>query len=357
MHKINLKMSQINLYKHCLGAGKLIAQIEDNEMTEAQEEGILAHATVFALAKKEEAPIGATLEMIEHATAYLSSLEPLLADENILKEFEPQVTLYIEHNRVIEGIADFIAYDEKNRIVIVHEYKYGHVPVDIEADLQTVIYASAAYPMAEKAVVSIEQPRSFGEKKSIKVYEGEEYRRIQIAARGIMFNASQDGAPLRAGTHCVNCPARFSCPALREKVLEVTHLVESYTVNLEQDVEKTAQELSFLSRVKELLDIRINAIKDDFTHRITRGERVPGYLVKNASTRLEWSVSMPALRELEEKYCLSLLKKPEPITPLQALKKGIPEEVIVKSTLRKTGAMKLYEITKDEIAKKLGVAQ
>ena len=348
-------MSQINLYKNCPGAGGLISQMGDGELSESQEEGILAHATVFALAKKEEPPIGATLEMIEHATAYLTSLEPLLANPDIFKEFESPVTLYIEHDRVVSGIADFIAYDEENRLVIVHEYKYGHVPVNAEYDLQTVIYASAAYPMAEKVIVSIEQPRSFGETKSIKVYEGEGYRKIQIFARGVMFDAAQENAALRTGAHCANCPVRFNCPALREKVLQLTTAVESYTMNLAQDTEKTAQELSFLSRIKELLDIRINAIKDDFTQRITRGERVPGYLIKNASTRLEWSVGLATLYELEKRYCLSLLKKPEPITPLQALKKGLPEQVLVENTLRKTGSMKLYEITKDEIAKKLGV--
>ena len=351
---MRLQLSKINLYRDCPGSARLMSVMGSSEVSEAQEEGILAHETVFRLYKKEEPPIGATREMIDHATRYLESIEPLLANRAITKEFEKRVTLQITQNKTVEGIADFIAYDEENNIVMVHEYKYGHVPVDVEKDLQTVIYASAAYPMADKAIVSIEQPRSFGDKASMKIYEGEAYRKVQVFARGVLFKAVQEDAPLTPGKHCLNCQAKLRCPAFKETVLNLAEAANGHAAETEENIEHTAIELSFLSRVKELLDIRINAIRDDFTHRLMRGERIPGYSVKPASSRLEWCKDSDFLKQLEKKYHISIFKEPEPITPLQALKRGVPKEVISVSAMFKQGSMKLYEVSKDDILKKLG---
>lgn len=354
--KLKLNLSQINLYKCCAGSAKQISNlIEKQELTEAQEEGILAHDTVFSLSRGHEAPVLATEEMIRYATEYLTSLEPLLSDKGITKAFDEKVILYVQHDAVIEGVADFIAYDEKNSIVIVHEYKYGHVPVSIETDLQTVIYASAAYPFAKKAILSIEQPRSFGEKRSIKIYEDEEYRKIQIKARGVIFEASQENPLLTPGIHCINCPARIYCPALTKSSLNTASLLEDYEdLAFDKSIARRSRELSFLMQIKVLLDARVSALQDDFTHRIARGERVPGYSLKPVSSRLEWAIAIEDIRNLEKKYGISLLKNPEPITPLQAIKKGLPEQIVEEMAIRKTGALKLFEINREEIIKKIG---
>jgi hypothetical protein len=352
----HLKLSDINLYAACPGSANMIAAAPKRPQTDAQREGILAHKTVFNLIHGLEVPSDADQEMIDHACNYLESLDHILADKNVIAKFEAPVDLYMSHNQTIHGVADFLAYDEKSKTVIVHDYKYGQTPVDIETDLQTVIYAFAAFPLAESAAVSIEQPRSFGEKRSTRIYDAAAYRKIQIYAHGVLFDASYEDAKLIPGAHCAKCPARNLCPSVNYNALNLAESAQKYPVMNESDSSEMSRELSFLTRVKTLVDARIDALKDEITHRIKFGERVFGYTLESASSRLEWTIAKERIQELATTYGVDLFKPQEPLTPLQAVKKGIPLDEMKKHTVKKWGALKLREITQEEISKKLNLA-
>lgn len=353
MQSSALKLSYINLYAQCAGAAKMITRTPKTDATEAQQEGILAHETLVELAHGRNAPNEATDEMIAHAVTYLESLTPLLEKDQVLKGFEVPVQLYLAHGHIVKGRADFLAYDEKTKTVIVHDYKYGHTPISAEYDLQTLIYAVAAYPMAKRAIVAIEQPRSFAEKHSTYVYEKDKFVQAQKYARGVIFNAAQEDAELTPGAHCAKCPARAICPSLNYNALSLSESADKYPVTQETTPAQLSRELTFLSRVQTVVDARVAALRDEATHQIASGSRVPGYTLKSASSRLEWMVDKAVLAALAEQYGLQLMKPPEPVTPLQAVAKGLPEEVMQLHTVRKQGALKLHEMTQREISKKL----
>lgn len=213
-------------------------------------------------------------------------------------------------------------------ITIIHppfitmgDLKYGQgIGVDVENNLQLLLYGMgvlAEMPVQERKAIKfldlfIMQPRynhSDGTIRSIRysvadLYMWAEWFRLKALA------TDAPDAPLNAGdSQCQFCPVkydRYSCPALRNKALEVFDVVDVKAI--EQKVLRPPESLSVAERTlildyADLIESFVKAVKAAAQTDLENGIDVPGQkLVRGRKGNRKWSVE-------EEDVALKLTKE------------------------------------------------
>lgn len=95
-------------------------------------------------------------------------------------------------------------------------------------------------------------------------------------------------APIKAGSHCLFCPAAGVCPALRDKALEeamADFATATITVPASPEVLSDAEIARLLDNA-DLIDNWLSAVRSHALHRAESGHELPGYkLVSKRATR------------------------------------------------------------------------
>ncbi len=150
--------------------------------------------------------------------------------------------------------------------------------------------------------------------------------------------ALQPDPPLRPGEHCARCDARGACGALASAATAAMEYAYSEVQLPERGAEALGRELFFAERFEKVISAHRDGLQTRLEEALRRGEKSADYRISVATSRLEWTAGYDSVFRLGELAGIDLRKSPEPITPTQAIKKGIDKEIIEQYASRRTSA-------------------
>jgi hypothetical protein len=336
---------------HCSGSVKMIhdAVLIPQDKTIANE-GVIAHDILMNMLRGDISHSNVTTDsdMLEGAQIFIDALNGLDLKKLVI---EPQLTC-LEISRNNKCIPDVFHFSAETNVLHVFDYKYGHRYVDVYENWQLLNYAAAIMPVVNsdentRIVLTIVQPRSYCKDGPVRTWEisPAELSEYIVELRDSAWEIDNSAAACRAGSHCYRCPVAFSCEASRHTAMGVCDLIyDDSCGNLSDDT--IGQELKILTTVAIALQARIDGLTEDIIYRIKNGIRIAGYTLTPSESRLTWNKPIAEIVALGDMLDIMLTKRQELITPAQAIKAGLNEELIVNYADRKTGALKLIETSR-----------
>lgn len=346
------------------------------ETSASTEEGILAHEiaanrvkhlfgahTLYHSSISEEMDNSIDLYVADICREYKKPPQDFLNDSFYVPAYD---SFYVEASflknggftSVTKSIIDcyLIRTNANERQIIIWDFKYGHKNVEAVNNLQLLNYAMAIYNNTETPsvkttfILKIIQPRVFNGDK-IKIWELDEKDLLEyredIVLREIL--SLTDNAPRFVSEECFTCRARHACPTLREASLNSIAISSGHSP-YSLPAEEVGQELKILEHSKQVLDARINGLKQQALQYLKQGKRVNFYELQQAMSRLSWDASPQKLKGLEQLTGVSLVKQ-NFVTPKQAIDSGIPVDIVLKYASRKPGEIKIVPQSESQLTK------
>jgi len=260
--------------------------------------------------------------------------------------------------------------DPKNPQLAVFDYRFGHRwehPKNnmklVECASGVLSFLSTSNSLINRVDWDIEdleinlynvQPRAFSKPEYVR-FMGTSYNyqdfealeeRLRIAeARS--FNTGKDRI-YNVTRECGFCPVRAQCSALQGAALEMVGVCHTAHLNT-LTPQGVGNELRLLKGAKEILDARVSALEAEATCIITSGKNVPFYKMESGQARTVWAVSKEEVAAAAEIMGVPGVIKTDVVTPLQAIKAGMPADFVDSMSHRVQSALKLVEVDSDEV--------
>lgn len=335
-----LSPSSANIWVPCPGSIMLCDGLPDEE-TEAAREGTIAHEQAAS------ALTGQTQVADEHVQFYLDYVREKIVNGGRL-HVEQTISIKTIHNECF-GTPDAFATFGLDT-VHVFDFKYGRGQVLAFKNWQLICYACGIhemYPDLRNFTLHIVQPRVFGEKIRAWTVSIEQLRPYFEELREAAKSAMTRFASCNPGTWCRYCKGRGECMALRDqtaKILDTSYLPTTYELNNVN----LGNELRVLKRDAKLIEYRIAALEEQALKSIDNGYPVPGFATKPSAGRLKWDKPVEDIKALGEMFGVSL-GKDTTVTPAQAIKAGVPQNVVKQYASRPSSGMKLVEVDGSQV--------
>lgn len=241
------------------------------------------------------------------------------------------------------GTTDTWLWDERTRTIRVWDYKYGHRFVNVVGIWQMILYVLGIMELLGIddrnwsdvwVELTIIQPRCYRSEGPVRTWRVRAsdlapYRRMLInSAREAMSGTGR----LVAGEYCRDCPGRYACPALNRAVHEVFGLSSEQYLD-ELALSDLGQHLEALEAAQGLLNARISGIRGQIEASVRGGKSVPGWTLDRVAGRLKWTSPIESIKLLGAMYGAKVTQE-EPVTPTQAIKAGLPAEVVKQHAQR-----------------------
>ena len=342
------------------------ASLYPDEDSEAAQEGTAAH---WALA--EDAPLGATApngiivddDMVSAAELFDSVIDQIKGNpkyvtlNDLVETLVSAPSVHAESwGRLDRAIIQ--QHVESGQIKIsLPDFKYGHQFVSPVKNWQLINYAaglidSYGWLLDDDSlfVFYIVQPRNFDPQGPVRKWVSsvrevrELTRHLNAATHEAMavFDAPESGR-LVVSAECCYCPARHACPALQRAAEDAIELsVTGYPRDL--SVDQAARELTRLRRAARDLTARVTGLEAQIEAALRSGASVPSWELRRTFGRDTWTVDADTLAGIGALYAVDLFAPAKPITPNQAIKAGIPAEVVNSIKTSPPGALKLVPV-------------
>lgn len=333
--------------------------------TTARDEGIAAHYMALAVFRNEftidelvdrKAPNGVymTVEMVDHVQVYLDAIVNLDRGK-IVSDAEIDTSFGSDAFRV-NARADHIAISADttaDQSLYIDDFKYGWRLVEPE-DNWTLIAHAIGYCLTRQVtpariVLAIHQPRPYHPDGNSRSWEIT-YSRLLELYQQITTTLTNPGDQLVTGSQCVKCHALATCPAARKANMNAIDASETaYSDDLTNDA--LSHELNTLRIAQSSLNNRLDALEEMAKFRLKSGQVLEGYGVENQLSNTDWKpgIDVAMMQMLTGKN----LARPKLMTPGQAIKAGIPEDVIKPLTERRLTGVKLVRVDANRKAQKL----
>ena len=358
----------------CPGSRALEEKYPETVESPYAREGHAAHWVAAEMLRgnptDESFPLGmeVTDEMIEGAEMYTDYIRKIIKDMSKEKDIRfVHDDLYIERRIDIKRIhpdcwgtpdAWFCLSDELH----IFDYKYGHGYIEVFENWQLIEYAAGILDLLNvngiddrrlNVTLHIVQPRNFHRLGPIRSWrmKASDLRPYFNILETAEAEAMQDTAVCRPNPECNYCLGRHACEALQRSTLSVIDVAELNTP-FDLSPASLGNELRYLRRAAELLDARITGLEEQATSTIKRGQRVPFFKLESNPGSKRWKVPNEEIKALGELLGHDLTKPVQVITPTQAIKAGVPEELVKQYVEVKSGALKL-ELDNGDNARKI----
>lgn len=271
------------------------------------------------------------------------------------------------------GEPDGWTWDPVTKELHLPDYKYGFDPHEVFEHWQLLGYLCALIETLGlndeevTARMTIVQPRMYHKDGPVRSWT------IQASKLrsyfNIMHNAailalpppSEGGAlvgppPTAVGPHCLHCPARFDCKTLQAAALHAAAFA-GHAERLGMSAVALGTELTILDAAAELIEARRTGLAAQGEALARAGQRVPGWKMESTQTRLNWfeNVNVDEVVSIASMLgSVQVTKPPKLITPTQAIKAGLPAEVVAEYASRSNGAMKFVKDDGSEARKTFG---
>jgi len=314
-------------------------------------DGTLAHAVAASMLRGDATVQQSDDEMLEACTLYVSTVCAIAAQtERVELHIESRVDAPHIHSDNW-GTPDAWLFNRAKMRLDVFDLKYGYGIVEVFENWQLLNYASAivhtlGFDTADTLLsvnLHIVQPRAYHRNGPVRSWSlsGEALRgytnRLGRAASAALM--SGPNPECITGDECRYCPARHACPAL----LAVGYgVIESSGVSVPLDMSPAVMGM-LLRQVRDGIK-RLEAIETGLEQQalaaIRSGRRVTGWHAEAGAGRERWRVSYDEVLALGAAMGVEVAK-PALITPKQAVKAGLPREVVDCYTETPAGEVKL----------------
>jgi len=334
----------------CPGSRALEALYPETSASPSSREGTAAHwvAQNYLNGIYDMSPIGPngepiTKEMLEGADLYADTIKWVSKDEPL--HTEQRVDISNVHPECWGTPDCWVVIDNHLHIF---DYKFGHGYVEVVENWQLLEYAAGVAQTAtfSKVTLTIIQPRCFtreGPVRSWTITAAELYKYIGRLKQAEELAVSPDALCVPS-PECMHCLGRHACTALQRtagKFVDIAHNTSSY----ELDSRQTAWELKHLRDAANIIQARMTSLEEQAKSMITRGEYVPGFKLEPGQGREHWTRDACEIITMGELMGINLAKPPEAITPVQARKIGIQDDILQAYSQRVSGKLKLVEET------------
>lgn len=337
----------------CPGSVALEARYPETEKTEDQLAGRASHWAASELLRGADVAIGQVTpgdtvldeEMIDGATMYADDVR---AVPNHYVEYPIMVPVIQGDAKPLPAVID--AWALNAYVLDIWEYKFGHGYVEEFENWQLIGYAMALRDklrLSDDTLYTVRfhvvQPRAHHRNGHKRVWE------VNLGALRALFNKYEQAVHeargpnprCNPGAWCRDCRGRSACEAITAATY-VGMDDSGTTLPLELDARATGLELQRVDRALMLLEARKTGLEQQAMHMITRsGQRVPGFDVATSVGRARWNMPDPDVVMIGQMLGVPLAKPQQAVTPEQARKAGMSEELVKQYSFRPNGGPKL----------------
>lgn len=262
------------------------------------------------------------------------------------------------------GTADVILIDFTNRRIHIWDYKFGHRYVDAYENWQVINYillvlvdhgvASDQWALWS-FTITIAQPRNYHPDGHLRLwtFDGAKlpgfHNRLHHAAQLAMA----PDAPMNTGRYCLDCTAVHACPAAQKLAMRlVDYSLRGQPIELPPHA--LGLELRIIKEAIKRLEARSTGLEAEALAMTERGTDVPFWTTEYSKgrTRYRDEVTPEALKVYGEIYGLELVKLAPAMTPAQATKAGLPEDVVKSISITPSGLKKLVPFDNKDALKR-----
>jgi hypothetical protein len=346
----------------CALSAALEAAYPEAEESPESLEGTAAHWVVegylrgVAVAVDIQAPNGVavTQEMVEGAELVVQTIETTLGPRwREMLVIERRVQVPNVHPAHCWGKPDYYAWavlPDGRRVLFLFDYKFGHGLVEVIENQQLITYTSGLFSEVPNlddqntvVVMAIIQPRGYHRDGAVRWWKirGSEIRaHVNILHMQAEKATGPNPPALPDPDACKNCKGRHACEALQRAAYLAADKAQQATA-IDLSPLALGIELRMLTRAQKLLEARVSGLEAQAGAEIKRGKLVPYWMLDAIPGRLGWNKPDAEVIMLGAIYGIDIAKPPEPVTPTQAIKKGLPAELVGAYASRPTGASKL----------------
>lgn len=343
----------------CTASTRLEAQFPEAESTPEAADGEAAHWAASEQLSGRLVDVGViapngvvlTREMVEGADLYYDDVVKTLKPYGMTPlqgAVEQRLDIHRVHPQSF-GTPDFYAWAPPLHLFL-YDFKFGHRFVEVFQNAQLVEYAAGILaPVLLRAddrevtvTFKIVQPRSYHRDGPVRSWtcKASDLRGLINIASNSAQEALSDNARQRVGPECRDCRARHACVTLQRAAMR-----ELDEAGREQPLElppaALGLELALLHQGIERLKARASGLEEQALSTIKRGGQVPGWSVEIGSGRQRWAKPAAEVLQLGRMLGLDLAKPAEAITPKQAVKAGLPAEMLAVFAETPKGAVEL----------------
>ena len=344
----------------CPGSTLLEAAYPETETTPDAADGDAAHwAAAEQLSGRlidvgQIAPNGVVLtqEMVEGADLYYDDVA------NTLKPFnrkpsegaiEQQIAIPRVHPQSF-GTPDYAIWARFGHL-FVWDYKFGHRFVEVYENYQLIEYvAGLLHGITQQGysdqlidvTVKIVQPRAYHRSGPIRTwsFKASDIRAHINIASTAAHEALGPEPKQRVGPECRDCRARHACVTLQRAAMrELDEAGREQPLDLPPAA--LGLELAMLRQGIKRLEARASGLEEQALAQIKRGVSIPGWRVEHGAGRQRWAKPAAEVLAVGSMFGVDLAKPVEPITPLQAVAKGLPAEMLTAMSETPRGAAAL----------------
>ena len=252
------------------------------------------------------------------------------------------------------GTPDCWIIDRARRTIHIIDYKFGHRHVEVFENWQLINYAAGVFNAVELTGIeeqafsvhlTIIQPRSYHSDGPIRTWSLSAvdlrgyFNQLKMAAE----KATVPDAKCTTGSECQDCTARHACPALQAQGYWA---IEKSTDAIPFDLPAGAlgRELKLVQDAIERLKSRASGMEYEVLARIKQGAAIPGWMAQQGQGREKWAMPLPEVIALGQMMGVDI-SKPGAVTPKQAIKAGLPAELVKQYSETPFGEIKLVPDT------------
>ena len=351
---LSLTATELPRFMACNGYKSLGGIEPFNPSTEQTDEGNAAHwlcEQVYHGANAEDligktAPNGLyiTADMVEYCREYL----------DVITSNECEVEVDTSHSGdgwEIRGRADCIKFADG--ILTVADLKYGWRIVEPENNW-TLISHAIAYCRKHNIqpttiVFRIFQPRPFHPQGTVRDWIID-YAKLATLCGELINVLSNPSSTVCSGSQCYKCQCLSQCPAAQIAAMNAIDVVE-IAFDSEISNERLTWMLANLKRAQEIIKQSYDAYEDLALHRLKAGGRLKGYSMQQALGQTTWNDGITS--DVVKMMSGVDVRVDKIMTPAQAKKAGVPEDLIKSMTHRPDNGFKLVAVDENKLAQKM----
>lgn len=303
------------------------------------------------------APNGVILtnEMIDFAKVYVDDVHSI---SNHDLNIETTIMVPDVHAKSF-GTPDCWYFDKVNLILYIWDYKYGWGIVEAYENWQQINYASGIltilnekYGISDQDIrinMRIVQPRPWHEDGYVRTWQisGPELRGYVNQLYTQSHTALLDGVPeYTTGDHCRHCPGFLKCPVGTEAMFHMIDLSQKTTSTAKPNIGRMLKLVNMA--VKRLKNMK-TSLETVASEHMKNGKQIEGFGMKPTFTNKGWDKPVNEILALGKVLGIELGKPQQPITPTQAINKGIPKEMVDLYASSKQSGYKIKEVNLNKV--------
>lgn len=337
---------------HCPPSIELCERFPELAESPHSAEGTAAHWVAFEVLHGSSpeintpAPNGVlvTQEMLDGAGLYVSVIAGRITPTCIVSA-EQRVSIPDIHEDAY-GTPDYTIIE--GPLLTIIDYKFGYGEVDPFENWQLAMYASGKISEHEGPITRVEfvvvQPRGYSRFGPVRRWITTPEQLSERMWPLLRAAATSTSSELVVGRHCLHCPARRACPALR-RTAQYWGDYANASIAHELDAEALGIELRHAERALEMMQARVDAYREQAEFMARSGQRIPHYSLQPGRGSVNWTAPAAEILQVGQLVGVDLAKPAAPVTPTQARQKfkklGIDDSVIDIYSERTAGALKL----------------